>query len=148
VPIDGEVDRYELEKMALLAAGVENEEDLYEIDEDDYWGMAMSNFDPNPMAAYQTLIEGVYSSYYDSPHQAFQQLWVDAFGFDSGKYLKAMLELGYDGVILNNETQHGGNDHYIAFSPNQIKAVANEGFSEEDSMYREDKLPKIQDGSL
>jgi hypothetical protein len=140
VPLEGEVDRYELEKLALMAVGLKDEEELYDLaDSDEYWETNLSDWGEHPVSAYHSLIESVYSSYHSEPHQAFQQMWVDAFGFDSIPYLKAMMKLGYDGVIVSR----GHTTHYITFSPNQAKAVVSEGFSETDDMYKEDRLPKL-----
>ncbi len=142
VPITGEVDRAQLERLALMAVGKKNEEGLYDLeDSDEYWETDLSNWGEHPVSAYHSLIESVYASYHNEPHQAFMQMWVDAFGTDSIRYLKGMISLGYDGVIIEKKPPFV---HYVVFDPRNIKAVVSEGFSEEENIYKEDGLQGIQ----
>ena len=60
---------------------------------------------------------------YGSAHDAFQTVWYDVFGANNEAYMKAMTEIGIDGVVIKSETRHAGNDHYIAFEPTQIKSA-------------------------
>ena len=95
-------------------------------DEDLFWESGLSNWSEEPYSAVSSQVNAVRN--YDTAHEAFQTVWYDVFGGDNKPYMKAMTEIGIDGVILKSETRHQGNDHYIAFSPEQIKsATGNRG---------------------
>jgi len=116
---------------ALIAKANDSKsiEDLYqkfEDNEDLFWESGLSNWSEEPYSAVSSQVNAVRN--YDTAHEAFQTVWYDVFGGDNKPYMKAMTEIGIDGVILKSETRHQGNDHYIAFSPEQIKsATGNRG---------------------
>jgi len=116
---------------ALIAKANDSKsiEDLYqkfEDNEDLFWESGLSNWSEEPYSAVSSQVNAVRN--YDTAHEAFQTVWYDVFGGDNKSYMKAMTEIGIDGVILKEETRHQGNDHYIAFSPEQIKsATGNRG---------------------
>lgn len=149
VPLEGKVNRDEVEKMILYSLGMTDVEELWRLeDADEYWETRLSNWGEHPVSAFHDMVESILL-YNNGPHDAFQTIWADAFGFHrSADYLRGMLSIGYDGVILQKETRHGGNDHYVVFSPNNIKAVSSEGFSkDDDDMYKSDKTPKLASSS-
>ena len=144
VPLEGKVSRDEIEKLVLRSLGMDSPDELWTLEDNDaYWETKLSDWAEHPVAAFNEMVNTI-TTYNKGPHDAFQSVWADGFGFDrSADYLKAMLEIGYDGVILENETQHAGNNHYIVFSPKNIKAVSSTAFSEDEDIYNSESIPGI-----
>lgn len=118
VPNKGRINRKQIEKLILHAAGVENFLDLRKIDKDRFYDSALSNFDENPLKAFQDAVNGV-MTYSLSPHDAFQNVWITHYRYKPQAYLKKMVELGYDGVKIKKD----GLDHYIIFNPDIIEIL-------------------------
>lgn len=125
VPLEGNVDPDEVDAMIAKANGADTKEavmELFEKDEDLYWESPLSDWAESPWEAWEAQKQAILE-YTKDPHDTFQQIWYDVFGADNAKYMKAMVELGYDGVILKNEGKHGGYDHYIIFDNTNIKSA-------------------------
>jgi hypothetical protein len=118
-----------VETLIAKANDAKSIEDMYqkfEDNEDLFWESSLSNWSEEPYSAVESLVNAVRK--YETAHEAFQTVWYDVFSGENKPYMKAMTEIGIDGVILKSETRHQGNDHYIAFSPEQIKsATGNRG---------------------
>lgn len=57
-------------------------------------------------------------NYSGSLRDTMEYIWRDFYKYDSDVYLKNLLKLGYDGVIIPSEATI-----YVVFSPNQIKVL-------------------------
>lgn len=118
VPNRGKINRKQIEKLILRAAGAENLMDLQKMDMDKFYDSALSNFDENPLRAFQDAVDNVIK-YSVSPHDAFQNVWITHYRYNPQAYLKNMVDLGYDGVKIQKE----GLDHYIIFNPEIIEIL-------------------------
>lgn len=131
IPLEGDPEDYrqEVETLIAKANGAETIDDMierFEQDEDLWWESPLRNWDEDPYSAFEMQMEALISGT-EGPHDLFQQVWYDVFGANNAAYMKAMLEVGYDGVILRKESKHQGNDHFIVFDPAAIKSVKNAG---------------------
>jgi len=131
-PIDGNTrmpSRKTLETLIAKAhksKSIDDMQNKFDADLDLFWESPLSNWSESPHAAVEAQINAILN--YGSAHDAFQTVWYDVFGANNEAYMKAMTEIGIDGVVLKSETRHAGNDHYIVFSPEQIKsATGNRG---------------------
>lgn len=118
VPNTGRTNRRQVEKLILSAAGVKNMSELQKIDMDKFYDSSLSNFDENPLKAFQDAVETV-MRYSLSPHDAFQNVWITHYRYNPQNYLNEMVKLGYDGVKVKKE----GFDHYIIFNPDIIEVL-------------------------
>ena len=126
VPLTGNVKKEDIEKLVLMSTGFNSIKDIenwMDTDEDSFWESPLSNYDEFPIGAFHEAVKSI-MEYNTTPHEAFQTIWYDIYGADNVKYMQAMVELGYDGVIIKGESHHAGNDHYIVFNPSNIKSAS------------------------
>lgn len=81
------------------------------------WKEDAQNWDENPSRGLRMAIESNLD-YNDTPHEQFQQIWIDFFRYKPKDYIKGMIQLGYSGVIVNKENNR---KHFIVFDPSIIK---------------------------
>jgi hypothetical protein len=112
----GRINRKQIETLILASANVQNIAELAKIDMDKYWDIPLSNFDENPVKAFQEAVNNVVE-YSTSPHDAFQNVWIVHFRYKPQKYLEEMVKLGYDGVKVEKNDLN----HYIIFNPSIIE---------------------------
>lgn len=75
------------------------------------------NWDENPKVGYQKATQAI-AQFTKNPHDMFMQVWYDFYRYSPKEYLKNMVKLGYDGVLINKGM---GLKHFIAFDPDKLK---------------------------
>ena len=64
-----------------------------------------------------------------NPHQQFLQVWIDFYRYKPVDYVRNMVKLGYDSIIINNLnsmiTQESKITHIVVLNPNIIKLLKN-----------------------
>jgi len=118
VPLSGQADEGEARQLLLWSMGLTSESELDSMDEDAYWETMLSNWGEHPATAFESALSGFMSSY-SSPHDLFMGLWHDFYRYDAVVYLKNMVKLGYDGVIIPKDW----GVHYVVFNPNVIQEI-------------------------
>jgi len=88
-----------IKKLILWACNLQNENELQGIDEERYWEMALSNYGENPCQAFVEAVNS-YSTYTQSSHEAFNTISNDFYKNNPIDFIKNMVKLGYDGVII------------------------------------------------
>lgn len=73
---------------------------------------------------YETLEENMRESlkniinYSETPHLAFQEVWITFYNYTPKKYVENMIKLGYDGVIVIRQSN---TKHAIVYNPKIIE---------------------------
>jgi hypothetical protein len=118
VPLKGSVKVDEIKKLTLWSLGLEDESGLDDLSEEKYHESALSNFGEDVYSGYEEFIN-VVVRYTKSPHDAFQQVWYDLYRNDPVSYLRGMVRLGYDGVVIPKQI----GSHYIVYNTNVIERI-------------------------
>jgi len=114
------------------------------------WESHAQNWAEDPetgvLAAYNSLME-----FSDNEKDLFQQIWYDFFRYNPQEFVRGMVQLGYDGQIINKEE---GRKHIIIYNPNVIqlqdiekdKPEVNEEVDGQDVTDQNNALQSIIDG--
>ena len=81
--------------------------------------MTLTNFDENPKVALEKAVKAMVE-YSKNPHDMYLSVWSDFYKDNPKDYLKNMVRLGYDGVIIKKQY---GVTHFIAFDPDKLRIV-------------------------
>lgn len=120
--------QHNIEALIALAHGVQTLDEMYEAfdeDEDLYWESRLSNFAESPYDAAEGIVNNIMTGGVENEYEAYLMVWGDVFGTDkegTSNFLKAMITLGYDGVIFPGGND-GENDHYIMYNPKKCRRV-------------------------
>ena len=64
------------------------------------WKDTAQNWNPNPSIGYRIAAKD-FINYNDNPHQQFLQVWYDFYRNSPVEYVRNMVKLGYDSIIIN-----------------------------------------------
>jgi len=120
VPLEGKINQENIQQLLLWSMGLNSESDLENMDMDKFWESSLSNWGEDPYSAFQEALSGILK-YSTSPHDAFQQVWIDHYRYTPVDYLKNMVKLGYDGVEVPKD--YKGTTHYIVYNPSIIEVL-------------------------
>lgn len=88
------------------------------------WKETAMNWSPNPNIGYKLAAKD-FIEYNDSPHQQFLQVWYDFYRYNPVEYVRNMVKLGYDSIIINGMSSfiHDEDNitHIIVLNPNIIE---------------------------
>lgn len=83
------------------------------------WEMNAQNWDEDPESGlYQAVSD--FREYNESEKELFQQVWYDFFRHNPREFVRGMVNLGYDGQLINREN---GRQHIIVYNPEIITTV-------------------------
>jgi hypothetical protein len=108
VPESGRVDRGELKRLIEMAVTWRDEE-------------GWANWGDTPSEGLKTCL-----SFYtkETPQQAFQSVWYDHYLYNPADYLRNMVILGYDGVLIKNGYRSQNSPiHFIGFDPDKLEIL-------------------------
>ena len=107
------------DKSPATSVDISNLVQLIKMSED--WEDMAYNFDMDAnkgaMKASKWAIE-----YSDTEKEAFQRIEADFYRYDGVGYVRSMVELGYDGIVVDSYNVEGFKN-IIMFNPNKIKMV-------------------------
>lgn len=83
------------------------------------WEYHAQNYDENPKRGLEQFIKGLYD-YNETPHDQFQQAWIDFYKDNPREYLSNMTKFGYSGVLIE---KYDGIQHFVLFDPSIIKPL-------------------------
>lgn len=90
------------------------------------WESTAENWDENPQRGVKLAVKDILQ-YNDSPHQQFLQVWIDFYKYSPTDYVRNMVKLGYDAIIIDNLESIIANEsnirHTIVLNPAIIKFV-------------------------
>lgn len=85
---------------------------------DDY----LTDWAENPQKALQVAAKSIYDSYGPNQYKEMvTQVWADFYKYEDKDWLKEMVALGYDGLMVERA---GGIRHFICYNPDIIKGVS------------------------
>lgn len=84
------------------------------------WEMHAENFDENPRIGVKTFVESALE-YNDTEKDVAQQVWYDFYKNNPIDYVRNMVKMGVDGLMVKKE--HGGVVHFIVYNPSALKVV-------------------------
>jgi len=124
-----DVDRGDVEKMIRMA----NE-----------WEMTAQNWGEDYEAALPSIIDN-FIEYNPNQKDVFLQVWIDFYREDSVLFVRNMVKLGYDGIVVDRSTdEYGIAKHIIMYNLNAIKFLEKETLSEE-LTYRHANTDGVED---
>ena len=118
VSMSGKINEDHIRKLVLQSLGLSDESELDEMEDDDFWESNLTNWGGSPYSAYENVVDSTLR-YNHTPHEAFQAVWYECYRHNAGDYLRNMIELGYDGVVIPTAEA----THYVVFSPNAIEVI-------------------------
>ena len=91
-----------------------------------HWKEDAQNYHENPMIGYKVAAKGAIE-YNDNPHEQFQQVWIDFYRNNPVEYIRNMVRLGYDSIIIEglNSMISGEENltHIVVLNPSIIKVL-------------------------
>lgn len=88
----------------------------------DEWEMNAQDYSEDPeVGAYEAANMAI--RYNQDEAEAFQQIEADFYRYDSAEYVRNMVKLGYDGIIVDAPSDVPGDKHIIVFNPNAITLI-------------------------
>lgn len=81
------------------------------------WEMTAQNWDEDAETGLQMAIED-FKEYNESEKELFQQIWIDFFRYNPIEFVRGMVNLAYDGQIIQKEDDR---KHVIVYNPNIIE---------------------------
>lgn len=79
----------------------------------------LQNFDINPDRAFKKAVDAMIE-YEDGPHLQFLQVWYDFYRHNEVDYVRNMVKLGYDSIIVDRVD---GVNHIIVLDPSIIEIL-------------------------
>lgn len=117
VQLSGTINEDHIRTLILQSLGLSDESELESMDgSDEFWDSNLSNYGESLYGAYESAVNAVLR-YSTSPHDAFQTVWYEHYRDNAGDYLRNMIKLGYDGVVIPAQDA----THYVVFNPNAIE---------------------------
>lgn len=91
------------------------------------WKETAQNWDENPEKGVRIAISSAIE-YNDNEKDTFLQIWIDFYRDNPVDYVKNMVTLGYDGIIIDGKTDQQGEaiSHIIIYNPSIIKVTSTE----------------------
>jgi hypothetical protein len=97
------------------------------------WQETAQNWDENPMRGLKIILND-FIKYNDNPNDQFQQVWIDFYRDNPVDYVRNMVQLGYDALIISDMnsiiSQEENITHTIVFNPSIIQMVKMEDDTE------------------
>lgn len=78
----------------------------------------LTNWDENPAAAKRNALAAMLNQ--ENPQQTFQSVWYDFYKGHEADYVRNMVKLGYDGLLVDR-ARNGGTLHVVVFNPDVVK---------------------------
>jgi hypothetical protein len=102
--------------------GVDPEELVRLIKMKNDWEMNAQDFAEDPeVGAYEAANMAI--QYNQDEAEVFQQIEADFYRYDSVDYVRNMVKLGYDGIIVDAPSDIPGDKHIIVFNPGVITFI-------------------------
>jgi hypothetical protein len=79
----------------------------------------LTNYDDNPTKA--KAIAFGHCMRQDNPHQSFQQVWYDFYRHEPVDFVRNMVTLGYDGVVVPRQFMN--TKHAVVYNPKIIRLI-------------------------
>jgi hypothetical protein len=79
----------------------------------------LTNYDDNPKKAKSIAFSNCMNQ--DNPHQSFQQVWYDFYRHDPVDFVRSMVTLGYDGVVVPRQFMN--TKHAVVYNPKIIRLI-------------------------
>ena len=98
------------------------------------WEDTAQNWAEDPNEGVMNAVDAM-MQYSENEKDLFQQVWFDFYRHNPVEYVRAMVNLGYDGQIIEKSD---GVKHIIVYNPNIIEQTGTEELSEEVIPYSED----------
>jgi len=125
-----DVDRVDIEKMIRMG----NE-----------WEMNAQNWGEDYEAAIPNIIED-FIQYNTNQKDVFLQIWYDFYRYEPVLYVRNMVKLGYDGLVIDRTKEDGKmRTHIIIYNLNSIKFVEKEIVVNEELTYRHADTKGVED---
>lgn len=90
------------------------------------WEGTAQNWDENPMRGLKIAVND-FIQYNDDPHNQFLQVWIDFYRDNPVEYVRNMVKLGYDAIIIENlNSLHALGEnikHIIVLNPSIIEFI-------------------------
>lgn len=90
------------------------------------WKSTAENWNENPMLGLKLAAKD-FIQYNDNPHQQFLQVWIDFYRDNPVDYVRNMVKLGYDAIIIDNLNSMLANEtnitHIIVLNPSIIEFI-------------------------
>ena len=118
VPLKGKANSEEVKKLILWSLGITSEEELENVSDEKFYESNLSNFGEDIYSGFRDCLNSVIK-YSKSPHDCFMTVWYELYRNVPTDYLKNMVKLGYDGVIVPKV----GCYHYVVFNTNAIEIL-------------------------
>lgn len=118
VSLRGNVNREEVRNLILWSLGITNEEELDNVSEEKFYESNLSNYGEDIYSAFSNGFNSIIR-YNKGAHDCFMTVWYEFYRNDPVEYLRGMVKLGYDGVIIPKD----GLYHYVVFNPNIIEIL-------------------------
>jgi len=88
----------------------------------DEWEMDAQDYSEDPeTGAYEAANMAI--KYNNDEAEAFQQIEADFYRYNSVDYVRNMVKLGYDGIIVDAPSGVSGDKHIIVFNPGAIEFI-------------------------
>lgn len=88
----------------------------------DDWEMNAQDWAVDPEdGAYEAARSAI--EYNDTERDVFQQIWVDFYRYNPVDYVRNMVKLGYDGMVVDGYRDQRGIKHIIVYNPSIIEVT-------------------------
>lgn len=92
------------------------------------WEDNAMNWHENPKIGYKKAAQDAIQ-YNENPHQQFLQVWIDFYKYNPVNYVRNMVKLGYDSIIIGGRnsmiTGESEITHIVVLNPQIIKPLEN-----------------------
>lgn len=85
----------------------------------DDWEDKAQNFAEDPETGVEVAVDGAFD-YNDNEKDVFLQIWIEFYRYDPVDFVRNMVKLGYDGIIVPRES---GATHIIVYNPSIIEVT-------------------------
>jgi len=86
------------------------------------WRDNAQNYDENPERGVMNAVKG-YHQYDDNVKDLFLSVWVDFYRYDAINFVRNMVAIGYDGIVIDGYNRNKNFKHLIVYNLNTIEVV-------------------------
>ena len=88
------------------------------------WREKAQNYDYNPDIGARAAVNGAVE-YNETEKDAFLQIWIDFYRYETVDFVRNMVKLGYDGLVVDGYGGYSDDDkkHIIVYNPNIIEIL-------------------------
>lgn len=109
----------------------------------DDWKSKAQNFHINPNSGLK-IAANDFIKYNETPHEQFLQVWYDFYLYEPVNYVRNMVKLGYDSIIINNLNSISDVGvkvtHIIVLDPSIIKYLGQEDSNNKEELVQEERI--------